>query len=69
VRPPPLTAEALHLRVKDVDLNGRVLLGHHGKDGDNRVTMIPATLLPALEAQIERMRARHRRDLAAGASR
>lgn len=58
--------EACSLRLKDVDVTRRELIVRHGKGGKDRLTMLPDTLVPLLEAQIVRVRALHRRDLAAG---
>jgi integron integrase len=47
-------AEALHLRVKDVDFEFRTLIVRGGKGGKDRAVMLPATLLPALREQLAR---------------
>ena len=61
--------ECLRLRVKDVDLGTRQLVVRGGKGDKDRVTMLPELALPALERQLERSRAVHLADLAAGAGR
>lgn len=58
--------EGCALRVKDVDLDRCELVIRHGKGGRDRLTMLPATLVPVLERHLERVKALHRRDLAAG---
>ena len=58
--------EALTLRVKDLDFSRREILVRRAKGGKDRVTMLPESLKAPLERQLERVRARHRRDLAAG---
>jgi integron integrase len=59
-------SEALHLRVKDVDLVQRVLVIRGGKGNKDRRTMLPAGSVPALRAHLLAVQARHARDLAAG---
>ena len=61
--------EALALRVKDVDFGGRQIIVRHGKGGKDRVTMLPAAVERPLRRQLERIRALHARDLAAGGGR
>ena len=46
--------EALQLRSKDVDFERRVIVVRCGKGGKDRVVMLPATLMPALRAQLQR---------------
>jgi integron integrase len=58
--------ECLHLRVKDVVFERGEILVRDGKGAKDRVTMLPASLIPALRGQLERARELHRQDLAAG---
>jgi len=58
--------EGLRLRVCDLEPGRGELLVRSGKGGRDRVTMLPRSLQPALEAQLARARALHERDLAAG---
>jgi integron integrase len=58
--------EALRLRVKDLDLDRRVLTVREGKGGKDRTTMVPDSLIPALRAQLAERRKLHDMDLAAG---
>lgn len=58
--------ECLRLRVKDVDFGRREILVRDGKGFKDRVTMLPAALAVPLRAHLERVRALHRQDLAAG---
>jgi integron integrase len=44
--------EALQLRVKDVDFSHQALIVREGKGAKDRVVMLPATLVPALRAQM-----------------
>jgi integron integrase len=59
--------EALHLRIKDVDLARVQIFVRGGKGDKDRVTVLPATLVPRLAAHIERVQRLHARDLARGA--
>ena len=58
--------EGLQLRLKDLDLDGRELRVRGAKGGRERVSVVPAVLVGPLTEQIERRRAIHERDLAAG---
>ncbi len=58
--------ECLRLRVKDVNFERGEILVRDGKGAKDRVTMLPASLAPALLAHLERVRELHRSDLAAG---
>jgi integron integrase len=59
-------AEALSLRVKDLDFERREVVVRRGKGGKDRVTMLPEGLLQPLGRHLERVRAMHQRDLARG---
>jgi integron integrase len=56
--------EALHLRVKDVDLGLSELTVRRGKGDKDRVTMVSQDARAMLIAQLGRVEALHRRDLA-----
>ena len=58
--------EGLRLRVQDIDFARREVTVRDGKGGKDRRTMLPATLIAPLLAQIEEARRLHRADLAAG---
>lgn len=58
--------EALRLRVKDVDLEQRSLIVHSGKGDKDRTTVLPGSLIPALQAQIQRVCELHSMDIANG---
>jgi integron integrase len=58
--------EALRLRVKDLDLDRRVLTVREGKGGKDRTTMVPDSLIPELRAHLAERRKLHDIDLAAG---
>jgi len=59
-------AEALQLRVKDVDFEFRTLVVRCGKGGKDRAVMLPATLLPQLHEQLARARVLWAADVQAG---
>jgi integron integrase len=58
--------EALELRVKDVDFGMGELVIRRAKGGKDRVTMLPAAVVPDLKLHLERVRRAHGRDLADG---
>jgi integron integrase len=58
--------ECLTLRVKDVDLERREIRLRRGKGAKDRVTVLPDLVVPVLRAHLERVRALHCADLAAG---
>jgi len=49
--------EAMRLRIKDVDFDRRVIVVRDGKGGENRVVMLPSSLLPDLRRQTSRAHA------------
>ena len=59
-------AEALQLRVKDVDFEYRTLVVRCGKGGKDRAVMLPATLIPALQDQLARAQVLWAADAQAG---
>lgn len=58
--------EALRLRIKDVDLARGEIIVREGKGGKDRITMLPASLVPALTEHIAARRRWHDIDLATG---
>ena len=58
--------EGVRLRVKDVDFDRRELTVREGKGGKDRRTVLPASLVPAMKAEIERVRVLHQQDVARG---
>lgn len=58
--------EALRLRVKDVEFARREVLVREGKGGKDRVTVLPENLILPLQRHLDKVRALHERDLAAG---
>lgn len=59
--------ECARLRIKDVDFAANQVMVRGGKGDRDRVTLLPASVRPALQRHLERVRAQHARDLAAGA--
>jgi len=49
-------AEALQVRVKDVEFDRRVVIVRSGKGGKDRVVMLPATLAPGLREPMQHAR-------------
>jgi integron integrase len=60
-------AEALSLRIKDLDLQRRELAVRRGKGGRDRVSVVPGSLVPDLERQIRVRESIHLKDVEAGA--
>lgn len=58
--------EALRLRVKDVEFARREILIREGKGNKDRVTVLPENLMVGLQAQLEKARILHEKDLEAG---
>lgn len=58
--------EALRLRVKDLDVMRQEITVHDGKGGKDRHTVLPQSLVPALQDHLQRVRGLHQGDLAAG---
>jgi len=58
--------ELLRLRVKDLDLDRRVITVRDGKGAKDRVTMVPETLVEGLLGHLVGVRGRHEADLTAG---
>jgi len=58
--------EGLRLRIKEVDFQRNEILVRDGKGGKDRRTMLPASLVPALQQEIARALQWHRQDLSEG---
>ena len=58
--------ECLRLRIKDVDLERGEIIIREGKGGKDRITMLPAALVPELTDHIAERRRWHDIDLASG---
>lgn len=61
--------EALHLRVKDVDLVRRQLVIREAKGNKDRIGVLPECLVPVLAASLDRWQAEHSLAVARGAGR
>ena len=59
-------AECLQLRVKDIELERCEIVVRQGKGGKDRITMFPASLVADMRSHLERVRAMHGADRAAG---
>lgn len=58
--------EVLRLRVQDVRFARNEICVRRGKGAKDRITLLPPALKPALQTQVEVVRALHAEDLAAG---
>ena len=58
--------ECLRLRVKDIDFEQSQIIVREGKGEKDRLTMLPASLVEPLKAQIAFVQKLHERDLADG---
>jgi integron integrase len=58
--------ECLRLRIKDIDFANHQVIVHEGKGEDDRVTILPDSLVQRLKEQIEITRLVHKKDLKEG---
>jgi site-specific recombinase XerD len=58
--------ECIHLRVKDIDFNQQRIFVRCGKGDKDRTTLLPTSLVSALQAHLARVKALHEADLADG---
>ncbi len=58
--------EALSLRIKDIDIDRKLINVREGKGAKDRVTILPGTLIDPLLTQIQHVRSVHEVDLAKG---
>jgi integron integrase len=58
--------ECLRLRVKDLEFERRALIVRDGKGAQDRVTVLPDSLVPLLQEHLQRVKALHEQDLAQG---
>lgn len=58
--------ECVRLRVKDVDFRQRQIMGRDGKGRQDRVTMLPISLVTPLEEHLRHVRRLHEEDRARG---
>ena len=61
--------EALRLRVKDVEFARREVVVREGKGNKDRITVLPENLIVPLQAQLQKARALHEKDLTVGLGR
>jgi len=59
-------AEALNLRVKDIDFGMHEIFVRNGKGGKDRRTLLPGVLVPALQEQVSKVEHLHAADCARG---
>jgi integron integrase len=59
--------ECCRLRVKDVDFAANQIVVRSGKGDRDRVTLLPAAVVPALRRQVDAVRRQHEDDVRAGA--
>jgi integron integrase len=62
-------AEALHLRIKDLDIDRRQLMIREAKGNKDRISVLPECLVAELSGSLESWRAEHARAVARGAGR
>jgi integron integrase len=55
--------ECLELRVKDIDIDRHQVIVRSGKGNKDRTTLLPASLIPHLQAQIATVEHQHQRDI------
>ncbi|MBI5963779.1 MAG: integron integrase [Chloroflexi bacterium] len=58
--------ECLRLRVKDIDFENHRILVYDGKGGDDRVTMLPDSVIAPMRQHLAQIKAMHQKDLVAG---
>jgi integron integrase len=58
--------EALHLRIKDIDVGWHEIVVRDGKGRKDRRTVLPASLVPPLRAHLAVVRSQHLEDVAKG---
>ena len=58
--------ECLSLRIKDIDINNRMILIHDAKGSKDRAGLLPDSIIPDIENQIKYVRTLHDEDLSKG---
>ena len=58
--------EALRLRIKDIDFDNRQIIVRDGKGGNDRVTMLPESVIQPLRDHIKQVKLTHEKDLKDG---
>jgi integron integrase len=58
--------ECIRLRVKDIEFAQRQIIVRDTKGNEDRITMLPQLVIPALQAHLQRVQQLHQEDLASG---
>ncbi len=58
--------ECLRLRIKDIDFDNRQIIVRGGKGDNDRLTILPQSLIPELKHILQDVKAIHQKDLAEG---
>jgi integrase len=58
--------ECLRLRVKDIDFENHSIIVYDGKGGDDRITMLPGSIVAPLREHLDQIKAIHQKDLSLG---
>lgn len=58
--------ECLRLRVKDIDFGNHQIIVRDGKGEDDRITVLPDSLIPTLQLHLKNVALLHQKDLKAG---
>ena len=58
--------ECMRLRVKDLDFDNYQIIVRGGKGDNDRITVLPATIIPELKILLQDVKALHQKDLAEG---
>ena len=58
--------ECMRLRVKDLDFDNRQIVVRGGKGDDDRLTILPESIIPELKQMLQDVKALHEKDLAEG---
>jgi integron integrase len=59
-------SEALRLRIQDLDFTNQQLLIRNSKGNKDRITVLPAKIIPALKNHLEKVKELHQKDIANG---
>ena len=58
--------ECVRLRIKDIDFENQYMVVYDGKGGDDRLTLLPTSIILPLREQLDRVKLLHNKDLKAG---
>jgi integrase len=58
--------EGLGLRIKDIDFGHKQIVVREAKGNESRVIMLPEIVIEPLQAQLQKVRAKHQQDLNSG---